>query len=336
MRKTRTPILVTGSHRSGTTWIGRTVSQHPQVRYEHEPFNVDHPNRKFGLILETWYSHYDSSSQKEEITRSFDTVLKSSGAIQKLERSKAKGVNVKAILRFFKHLLLSRRQRILVKDPLALLSAGWLYETYHFQVICMIRNPFAFVGSLKEAGWDFDFENLRKQDALMTGWLSKFADDIEYMCAQKNSCDLVDRAALLWNVLHFVIIRYRGKYPDWLFVKHEDIAANAELEFKKIFDYLNLEMNAKIQNYIKEYTSPRNPKNASSTSYEPRDSKTVLQTWRERLSEDEIARVMSSTSDIASQFYQDIAGQGKISRMAKNAARSALCIFPAVICSSIL
>src|SRR5947209_5491376 len=33
------PILVTGSHRSGTTWVGRMIASHPGVHYVKEPFN---------------------------------------------------------------------------------------------------------------------------------------------------------------------------------------------------------------------------------------------------------------------------------------------------------
>jgi len=37
------PILVTGSHRSGTTWAGKMISACPNVGYIHEPFNIDMP-----------------------------------------------------------------------------------------------------------------------------------------------------------------------------------------------------------------------------------------------------------------------------------------------------
>ncbi|HUH21151.1 MAG TPA: hypothetical protein VLZ09_04715, partial [Gaiellaceae bacterium] len=33
------PILVTGAHRSGTTWVGKMLALAPGVGYVHEPFN---------------------------------------------------------------------------------------------------------------------------------------------------------------------------------------------------------------------------------------------------------------------------------------------------------
>ncbi len=307
MWKSRRPILVTGSHRSGTTWIGRTISQHPRVRFVHEPFNVHSPNQRMGLKLDTWFTDFKSSNQKEEIITSFNNILQSRPIKYALEICKAVDMDIRTPLRFSKSLLLEYLlgSRILVKDPIALLSAGWLYETYHFKVICMIRNPFAFIGSLKEAGWDFDFEDMRKQDNLLTGRLSKFADSIEYMCMEGNESDFIDRVALLWNILHFVILEYQKQYPNWLFVKHEDVSTTPELGFQKIFDYLELDMNTEIRKYIEEYTSQRNPKDATSYSYQPRNSKLILHTWKERLSNDEIDRVKTATSDIALQFYKN-------------------------------
>jgi len=307
--KNKNPILITGSHRSGTTWVGRTISQHHRVRYLHEPFNLNHTNQIMALKLDTWFSHYHSSNQKKEIYNFFNNLLYSSPPLKHaMKICVAAGMDIKTPLRFGKHFLLEflLRPRILVKDPIALLSAGWLHETYNFKVIVMIRNPFAFVGSLKKAGWDFHFENLRKQEGLMQGWLNQFSDSVDAMCSNDSSWDIVDRAALLWNILHYVILDYQNQYPKWLFIKHEDIAMNPESEFHKIFNYLGLDIDKQILRYIRKNTSQRNPKEAASPIYQARDSKASLDTWKKRLSEEEIERVKITTSKIASQFYGKI------------------------------
>lgn len=295
------PILVTGAHRSGTTWVGRTISRHPVVHYVQEPFNVSYPNDSMNLSLDTWFTHFDSSPRQQEIANAFDRLLPRGRMGHAWEACRLAGLDSRTPLRFIKYLLSS--QRVLVKDPIALFSAGWLYETYHFQVVCMIRNPLAFAGSLKVAGWDFDFEDLRRQQGLMEGPLRAFAEDITRSCEQRESQDLIDRAALLWNVLHHAILGYRERYPDWLFVRHEDLAASPVAEYEKIFVYLGLDMQGSIREYIENYSSQRNPKNASSNVYQPRDSKQVLETWRERLTEEEVARIRRATSAIADQFY---------------------------------
>ena len=310
MRKSKRPILVTGSHRSGTTWIGKTISQHPRILYVHEPFNVTYPNNVMGLKLlklDTWFSDAETSNQKNEIITCFSNLLQQRPRKYALAACKSVGMDILLPLRFSKHLVrLLLSPHILVKDPIALLSAGWLHETYNFKVICMIRNPFAFVGSLKVVGWDFDFENLRKQDKLMTGRLYKFSDSIKAMCARENTGDFIDRATLLWNILHFVIIEYQKQYPNWLFLKHEDIAKSPQTGFQEVFRYLELDMNDNIQNYIDKYTSHKEPTEVN-PSYKPRNSKLLLHTWKERLSNDEICRIKASTKEIASQFYETTA-----------------------------
>jgi Sulfotransferase domain len=299
-------ILVTGSHRSGTTWVGRTISQHPKVRYVHEPFNVSRPNHSMSLRLDTWFTHYQSSNRKNDIKASFDILLQSSSLQNALHVCRRAGLDVKTPLRFGKHLILWTlfRPRVLIKDPIALLSAGWLHETYNLKVICMIRNPLAFVGSLKVAGWDFDFQHMQKQKELIQTLLIPFNDEIDKLCSYRGK--FIDRACLLWNLLHLAILEYQKQYPSWLFVRHEDLADDPELGFLRIFDYLKLNMNRNIQEYIEEFASEQNSTEAKASIYQPRNSKESLGTWKNRLSPDEIARVRIATKNIGAQFYEDM------------------------------
>ena len=296
-------ILITGSHRSGTTWVGRTIAQLPNIEYIHEPFNVDYPNQRVGLKLNTWFSDYESSEQKDSIRKAFDKLLTVSSLFYVINLCKPADRNLKG-LRIFLNCLIQKarlRPRILIKDPIALLSAGWLETTYNLQVICLIRKPLAFVGSLKKAGWDFEFENFRKQNALMKNSFLPFAEPIHNFCNYHG--DFIDRASLLWNVLHYRIAEYRKKYPSWLFVRYEDIALNPGQEFEKIFNYLNLTMNTAVRNYIKLQTSEKNTAETQTTDYGPRNARKSLETWKKRLEPEECERIKIITKDIAALFY---------------------------------
>lgn len=301
------PILVTGSHRSGTTWIGRTIAKHAKVRYVQEPFHVRVPNRIVGLELDTWYAHFRSSKQQDEIASTFSGLLHASPAKFAKDACRAAGLDWKTPARYTKHLVQEAimQPRILVKDPIALMSAGWLYEEYGFQVICMTRNPLGFVGSLKAAGWDFDFENLQRQKNLMQGVLAPFQDDVVAMCAQHEETSFLQRATLLWNILHHVILEYREQYPDWLFVKHEEVAADPMDGFAKIYQHLDLEFGPSIQRYVLESTSARNPEEGKSTRYQARDAKEVLRAWQKRLTDEEVEFIKTDTAKVASQFYEE-------------------------------
>lgn len=297
-------ILVTGAHRSGTTWVGRTISQHPDINYINEPFNVEWPNKIINYRAKIWFEHYYSSSEKEKIRNAFDDLFK----VNLIKHAKAfcqkKDFAIAKPYYFTKYIMsrLFDKKRILIKDALALFSADWLYKRYTLNVIVMIRNPLGFVGSLKKAGWDFDFANLNKQTLLMKNLLRPFTFDIKKICKKKPN-DFIDRACLLWNILHYVIYVYKKKYPQWIFLKHEDIAQNPILEFERLFMHLGLKMDDSIKSYILNYTSPKNPKESVSTNYMPRNSKSSLFTWKQRLNAIEIERIKVTTRKVAHLFH---------------------------------
>lgn len=180
MSKKHKAILVTGSHRSGTTWVGRTIYQHRDVKYVHEPFNVDYTKGSLYMNLDTWFCHAPGSDEKYKIESTFNRFFYSNPLQRSAELCKIAESDGKLPIRYLKYLLFpSGRPLTVIKDPIALLSAGWIAEHYPVKVICMIRSPLGFAGSLKKAGWDFDFTHLHKQDQLMDNKLSLFKDDIE-------------------------------------------------------------------------------------------------------------------------------------------------------------
>lgn len=307
MYKNKNPILVTGSHRSGTTWIGKTISKNSRIQYIQEPFNVSYPNKSLGLKLNNWFTHAESSDQKEEIVSSFNNLLHISPIKSAIEKCKSDELGARSILRFSKHFALALlRPRILVKDPLALLSAGWLHETYDFHVICMIRNPFAFVNSVQTAGWDFDFSHLQQQDGLMSGLLSQFSQQIDMLCENQTRFDFIDRATILWTMLNTVVLTYQKQYPDWLFVRHEDIATAPHEGFERIFNHLELPLSRTVLRYIDMYTSNQNLKAPTSVFYQPRTPQSTLYAWKQQLSSRDISRIRASTADVGAQLYPEM------------------------------
>src|SRR5512146_1490213 len=53
----RKPILVTGAHRTGTTWVGRMLAADPGVAYISEPLNVLHRPGVMGTKVKYWYTY---------------------------------------------------------------------------------------------------------------------------------------------------------------------------------------------------------------------------------------------------------------------------------------
>lgn len=303
LKDQRKHILVTGTHRSGTTLVGQTLSQADNVELVYEPFNLETTRYNFEYKFDHWFEHVPTSPKFNEIQEEFDQYIPNSAFQYPVKICRESGYSLKTPLIYLKYLMLSvNRPRYLLKDPIALLSAGWLYERYNLKVICMIRNPLAFAGSLKKQGWDFDFKNFLDQKELMNRWLKPFKEE---MGRTDRDSDLIERISLLWNVLNFVILEYREKYPEWLFMKHEELARNPVENFRMMFNYLGLEFNREIEQFIIDFTSKKNPAEAESNDLQPRDSRKTIDTWKERLTEEEIERVRERTSEIYEKLYPE-------------------------------
>lgn len=301
MEKSYKHILVTGPHRSGTTWVGKTLSQSNRVELVYEPFNPDFDRYNFTYRFENWFQYVPGSTTRKEIESYFDDYLPVSGFDYAKKVSRESGYSVKTPLIFLKHFLMgSNRPRYLLKDPIALLSAGWLYERYPVSVICTTRNPLAFVGSLKKQDWDFDFNNILNQKELVNTFLSDYREPMQQ--ALRKS-DFIDRASLLWNVLNTMILYYQTHYSEWFFTTHEEAATNPVNTFQRMFAYVNLPFTQEVESYIQKATSGDGNSNASSHRFTPRDAKSTINEWQHLLTEEEIEIVSKKTSVVCKKLY---------------------------------
>lgn len=126
-----------------------------------------------------------------------------------------------------------RERRPLMKDPLALLSAEWLHETFDMEVVILVRHPGAFAGSLKKGQSTFPFEDLLEQEKLMSSYLASYRSQIESMIEGEST--VVQQAALLWRCLYHVVSEYRAQYPSWHILRYEDLVAEPRRRFRALY-----------------------------------------------------------------------------------------------------
>lgn len=292
--KNRKPIIVTGAHRSGTTWVGRMIALDKDVRYIHEPFNIDekriHP-------LKYWFeyiSDQDSPERQKEVFIFINELLyfNSKGIYKDLKVIRGP----RDVLRFGNDTLERSYKRPLIKDPIAVMSTDWLATQFNADVVALIRHPAAFVASLKVKKWSHVFDHFTEQAELMKV-LEPFADQIREFT--KSPSDIIDQGILLWNITYYRINQYRESFPDWIFVRHEDLSLDPVNEYKKIYEKLDLNFTPKVESKIVESTS------ANEAEHLKRDAKKNILTWKKRLTEDEIERVQKGTEKISSIFYKD-------------------------------
>lgn len=297
-----TGILVTGSHRSGSTWVGQMIALSPRVIYIHEPFNVSHRpgicNAKFDYSF-TYVCDENEGSYYNAINDTIQFKYKLLAEIGALRSPRDIGRLARDYLRFKKGKFLNKSP--LVKDPIAIFSVEWLVKRFTLLPIILIRHPAAFAGSVKKANWTHPFNHFLKQPLLIKYHLSKFNSQIEEYA--KNKKDIVDQSILLWNLIHYMILKYRERNPDWVFIKHEAISSNPITEFGNIYKILDLPFTEDIQNKIKEFSNVKGENLKDRLLH--RDSKSNILTWKERLTENEIMKIKEGTYEIAKHFYND-------------------------------
>jgi hypothetical protein len=302
------PILVTGSHRSGTTWVGAMMAAAHHLAHVHEPLNPANRSSWLGSPPAHAFVHITGAG--------FDVDGRSYGpAFDRIVALRPPlGAQLRSV-RTPRHLAANAREawralrwratgaRVLVKDPLAVLSAEWFARRYAADVVVLVRHPAAFAGSLKRLGWTFDFGDFTRQPALLDGWLRPFVGEIER--AAEDPPDIIDQAVLLWRCLNHTVGVYAADHPDWTVVRYEDVAADPMVGARRLFAEVGLGWDDDVAERVARLSSADNPAEVAPgrTRDVRRDSVAAMWTWTRRLDRDEIARVRRGTEDVAGRFY---------------------------------
>lgn len=295
-------ILVTGSVRSGSTWVGKMIALHPGIYYVSEPFNTDRPNTPARYRF-----HYVTAADEAQFRDYLRPYVEFSYPLRELLwAGRPPESHLQILGRSVKHVY--RRlagHRPLLKDPHALVSAEWLSRNYPMDVVVLIRHPAAFVSSLKRLGWQFYFKHLLDQPQLMNDLLQPWEAEMRHMLAQSQPS--LDNIILMWRVIHSVIHRFQQTHPEWIFVRHEDLSVNPLVEYRKLFDRLGLRMTPTLEQAIADHSSEEHPPEAAPGVMHQlkRDSRASVRNWLHRLTSEEVLHIRRGTEDVACHFYSD-------------------------------
>ena len=305
------PILITGSHRSGTTWV-EMISSSSSVGYIMEPFNLK--CRRPGIIdarFDNWFQYVNDDNglyYYESIKRMLEFRFNYSAGVSKAR-------TVKDGARLLRDIINTTRYRInnlrpVVKEPTALFLSPWFAKTFDANIVILIRHPAAFVSSLMILNWRFPYEHFLSQKALMSDYLEPFENEINDF--KKNTPDVIDDAILLWKIVHSTISKYKKTYENWMFLKHEDLSRNVLSEFEQLFSRLNIKFDKKVEKKLLSYSSSKNPADMTEISSKlqsvksiKRDSKSNILNWKKRLNTSEILYIREKVRDISDEFYSD-------------------------------
>lgn len=304
--KNSKPILVTGAHRSGTTWVGKMLAAGGQAAYISEPLNVLH---RPGLLLSSvnhWYT-YICMENEDEYLPAFQGALSYRYHLWAALKSLHSRRDVLRMGRDAGIYILGRlrRQRPLLKDPFAVFSIPWFIERLGCQVVVTVRHPAAFASSLKRLGWPFNFADLLSQPLLMRDLLGSYRSEMEAILTASN--DVIAQASLLWRLVYQAVARYCEQYPGIQLAYHEAFSQHPVDSYRELYAALGLEFNPRAKKAVLTSSSADNPKEASQKQVHVvrLDSAANLNNWKHRLTPAEIARVRQLSAEVAAVYYPD-------------------------------
>jgi len=301
--RNRAPILVTGGHRTGTTWVGRMLAASGEAAYISEPLNVLHRPGVMSAPVRHWYTYICEENESTFLPALRQTLAYRYHWMAEILSLRSRKDFLRMGRDWGTFLAGWRRNlRPLLKDPFAVFSSAWFARRLNCQVVTTVRHPAAFASSLKRLDWTFQIEDLLAQPLLMRDWLAPFRPEMETV----PPADIVSQAALLWKMIYSVVEEQRQKNPELLIVRHEDLSLDPVHGFRNLYHELELDFSPRAQTIIQDSSSAENPGEIASVHSTRVDSQANLHNWKRRLSATEIDCIHRITAGVVERYYPEI------------------------------
>ena len=282
------PIFVTGTHRSGTTWIAKMLAA-PGLWYIHEPFN---PNKK------AWPEAFSYA-------RSDQPCPKTDRLMHQILRGKLRWA---LALKDADHPLMPLRlfpqpiRRIMIKDPLACLLTEYLTKRHDLRTLVVFRHPCGFVSSVERLGWPTAgfLHDLLAQRDLVEDHLSPYVD----IMRRHSEADGVPAGAVLHAVLNLVLWKTVQELRlRWCLF--ESLCRSPINEFEHLFRYFDLPYTEATRQRHQRICLPRS---RPVDSYHPhaveRNSQAMADSWKKQLTEGEVEKIRAIWSRFDVPLYR--------------------------------
>lgn len=300
------PILVTGAHRSGTTWVGKMLSINNQIAYISEPLNVLHRSGVFNQTVEHWYTYICGQNENLYLP-SFRNILEFRYHLGAEIKSIRSGKDFLRMCRDWVNFSTAKffDKRPLLKDPFAVFSIEWFAHRLDCHTIVVIRHPAAFTSSLKRLKWSFDFTDLLSQPLLMQDWLEPYRE--EMITVSDTNEDIILQSSLLWRMIYKVVTELQKKTHNINVVRHEDLSLDPIEGFSNLYQILDINLTKSASEKVVSSSSTVNPSELSPSSVHSTklNSRANIDNWKHRLTKDEIKRIQQLTADVSINYYSE-------------------------------
>jgi len=294
-------LLITGSTRSGSTYVGRVISKSIHYSYLPEPCNC-----KWGIQGISHFYPYPSSFYKNLFDDFFNLNYKfktgpKRNPIRYIIKKTIGNKNTMAG-QYYKYIS-NHFSNMLLKDPNAAFLSDYFHEKHNVYVLVLVRHPMAFANSQKRMGWRFDFNDFLFQKELIKDYLSEEKDLMSLKLNYDEEC------GFLWHCIYKVLHDYNEKHRDskrWMVIRHEDICLEPDRAFKDICDFVGITMGKRMKAFIKQTTNDSviQPGN-NQYIHLYRDARKLAYNWKHSAIQQQVESIKAYAGKTASNYYSD-------------------------------
>lgn len=292
-----TPMLLTGLHRSGTTWVGQIIAAASKEPVIHEPLNLPHGMRG----VPGWYPYHPGGNPPVEQAphaRHMEAMLSDlvAGRARRV-RTNPKAPLHRKIGRAIFGTLAEREyraafrkgisQRLFVKDPFCLFVSPYLIERFDARVVITIRHPGALIVSMRRMGWRPHIGSLLAQPGLIARYLPEYS---ARQITEGAASDDIFANAVFWLAAHRFSRELAERHPEHVLVQsHEDLSMGASGALERLLEHLDLRPGLdRAADFVRETTHGKTVVPAEGVLHDfSRDGAALTQHWREKLTDNE-------------------------------------------------
>lgn len=295
--------MVTGVHRSETTWLGSLLATASQATVVHEPLNA-----LDGLIgVPCWYPHLTSGNTNQaETPFSWKTAALLDDIVTGRAKWRRTYLNVTSLRKAGRAIFGSSGERsyrkaclnddsapFIVKDPFCLFSAAYLIENYDAKILITIRHPAALIGSMRRMGWSPSILSLVSQPLLMKTYLPEYNRD---EITQLAEGDDIFANFVFWLAAYRFSTEMADKYPNNVFlVEIEKLSTGKDQILDQLLSHVGLEGGYSFaEKFISETTHGETVVPADGILHVfYRNADALATFWHNKLTDDEKAKLNS-------------------------------------------
>ena len=239
-------LIITGSARSGTSWLSEVIARQFRYRMLFEPeheFNT----KKGILIADQWIKNETDSPKAHEYLKQVFANRIDNDWIAQISNRKYK-----------MHLWPFLPKKYIIKFVRANLSAKYINERFNIPIIHIIRNPYDVLASQQRVNfpWLFNLDHFKKQ-ADLVGLVQK---EFNFNLLQTELLSPLEVLSIRWcleNILPLEILEpYKNRHR---IVRHEDLRNDINI-FLDICNEFDLEPIVDIEKEYKRPSSKTHPR----------------------------------------------------------------------------